>query len=181
MLSDGLTLVGSASIDREVVDASSVVTSLPVTVTNGSVVELSQQDGNNAPGLYLGKDGKWLEINASVTKAYDIASGIVGTPDADATVLNVPMVRNLDFSADFGGSIAKAVTAATAQTIFAIKKNGTDVGTIEFAAAATDGTFTSTGNTAVSFEIGDVMSVHAPSTADATLADIGYTFKGKQI
>lgn len=176
MLTDGLTLVGNSEIGREVVDSGKRVSALPSTVTDDEVIRLLVQEGNNLPGLYLGKGGNWIALDSPVSKAYDIASGVVGKPEDDATILNVPMVRAVDFDANMGGSVGKAITAATAETSFEIRKNGTAIGTMVFAAAGTDASFTVA--SAVSFAVGDILSIHAPATADATLADFGYTLKG---
>jgi hypothetical protein len=69
---------------------------------------------------------------------------------------------------------AKAGTAATASTVFTVKKNGTSIGTITFAAGATSGTF-SFSNTAIA--AGDFITIEGPGTPDATLADIAFTIR----
>ena len=104
-----------------------------------------------------------------------------GLPTASALcgVLVAPSgITTLTFSAAISGSSGKALTAATAQTDFDVRKNattnanGTSVGTIRFAASGTVPTFiaasgfTLTGGT-------DYLTVWAPATPDATLADIG--------
>jgi hypothetical protein len=77
------------------------------------------------------------------------------------------------------GWIAKARVAATAQTDFDVLKNGVSFGTIRFAAAATTATFISgSGST---FATGDVLTVVAPVTPDATLEDIGFTLLGTKV
>lgn len=64
-------------------------------------------------------------------------------------------------------SVAKALTAATASTTYDVQKNGVSVGSIVFAAAATVGTITLTGNP--SFVRGDIVDVLPPAQADTTL------------
>lgn len=66
---------------------------------------------------------------------------------------------------------AIASVAATASTVFTIKKNGTDIGTVTFSAAATAGVESMT---VTSVAAGDRLSIHAPATPDATLADISF-------
>jgi len=68
-----------------------------------------------------------------------------------------------------GKSSGKSLVAATASTVFTIKNNGVNIGTATFAAAGTVPTFA---YTAPAIAKGDFISVHAPGTADATLADI---------
>jgi hypothetical protein len=71
------------------------------------------------------------------------------------------------------GSKASAGTAATADTTFTIKKNGSSVGTILFSAAGTTGAFTIA--SPVSIAIDDIITIVGPASADATLADISIT------
>lgn len=74
------------------------------------------------------------------------------------------------------GSFAKSTIAATASTVFVIKKNGTQIGTATFAVGAQSATFSFT--TATSFLAGDVLEIDGPATPDTTLANIGFTFVG---
>lgn len=90
-------------------------------------------------------------------------------------VYYMPLTRTSVFPAALSGSWATANVAATAQTIFSIKKNGTQFGTCTFAASGTSGTYAAA--TATSFSPGDILSIHAPATADSTLADIGFNLK----
>lgn len=77
------------------------------------------------------------------------------------------IVNNVGF--DAASCQVVAGSAATASTTFIIKKNGAQVGTIVFGAGATAGvvTFSQTSKTK-----NDLITVHAPATPDATLADI---------
>ena len=70
-----------------------------------------------------------------------------------------------------GSCVAKATVAATASTIFTIAKDGTAVGTITFAAGATLGTVSITaGNLTANQNV----TITAPSSPDATLANISF-------
>ena len=87
----------------------------------------------------------------------------------------MPMARTSIFPSGLTASYAEAGTAATGSTIYSVKKNGTEFGTVTFAAAATTATFAAASS--ASFSPGDLLSVVAPATADGTLADIGFNFK----
>jgi hypothetical protein len=109
--------------------------------------------------------------------AYDVTLWQAGKPDADQVMLKVRLPRAVAFAANFAGSTtADADVAATGSTVFSIQKNGTEVGTATYAASGTTATFASLG--AVSFSAGDVLTVVAPTTQDATLEGIAICLKG---
>ena len=93
-----------------------------------------------------------------------------GKPSGGQVIL-IPVTRALTLAADAVGSQAAAAVAATAQTNIAMRKNGTSIGTVRFAAGATTASFVGIAETA--FVPGDRLSFVFPATADATLADIG--------
>lgn len=72
--------------------------------------------------------------------------------------------------ASLTGSQIKAQTAATASSTYTIKKNGSSIGTLGWAASGTVPTITFASQ--VSLAVGDVVEIDEPSTPDATLADI---------
>ena len=85
-------------------------------------------------------------------------------------------VRQTEFPASLTGSKGVANVAANASATFDFKKNGgTAFATANFAAAATVATFTAASST--TFNVGDILTVIAPATADTTLSDIGFTLK----
>jgi hypothetical protein len=103
---------------------------------------------------------------------------LAGLPTASQLLLRYALPVAVDFADDFASSSrGSASAAATAQTDYDVKKNGSSVGTIRYAAAATTPTFITTGGT-VSFAAGDVLSIVAPASPDATLADADFTLMG---
>ena len=107
---------------------------------------------------------------------YDAYGCFNGVPTADLVLVYVPVAREITFPASLTGSRMIARTAATASTVFSIKKNGTEFGTATFAAAGTSATFTAASETI--FSAGDILTMTAPSTADATLAGLGWVLVG---
>jgi hypothetical protein len=103
---------------------------------------------------------------------YDVPIFYPGVPSGSAVLLDLEFVRTVVFPANFAGSAFKARVAATSSTAIDVQKNGSTVGTITFAAGATSATFTTTSGAAVTFNLGDYMSLVCPSVADATLANL---------
>lgn len=99
-----------------------------------------------------------------------------GKPGAGQVVQRFIFATPVSFPAGLGGSYGAAGTTAAAAASFAIAKNGTNVGTMAWAAGATDATFTM--SAATTFAGGDVLTVTAPATQDATLADLAWTLAG---
>jgi hypothetical protein len=134
--------------------------------------------------LAAGTSGQFLQTQGAsanpqwASEPFDATAFYPGVPGNSAKVLRVPVARAVTFAANFSGSYAKAGTAATGSCSFDIQKNGSSVGTISFSASGTSGTFTSSGGTSVSFAAGDVLGILAPSSSDATLADIGIVLAG---
>jgi hypothetical protein len=115
---------------------------------------------------------------SSDTYVYHLTAFYPGVPTSNATVTRVPVALAVSFPANLAGSVATASVAATSSTVFTIKKNGSAVGTITFAAGSTSATFATTSGAVVNLAAGDIISVSAPTTADATLADVGIVLAG---
>lgn len=142
----------------------------PGSATNGNVVLFNGTTGK------LIKDGGTLGTAAFVSSVYDVGGGYVGRPLENAFLLRYPFPRAASFAVGLSPSQGVAGTAATAQTDFDLLKNGVSFGTMRFAASATTATFIAA--SPVSFVAGDILTVVAPATRDASLADIGFVISG---
>jgi hypothetical protein len=109
----------------------------------------------------------------AASKYYDPQGGSAGAITASQLVMQHVAVRTLTFAANFVGSQGYAGVAPTASATFNVAVNGTAVGTIVFAASSQTATFTTSG--AVTVTPGQVMTVTAPASADATLANVSFT------
>ena len=139
----------------------------------------------DSPDSYVGQAGKGVTVNGAatglefttaVTGSYDLGLTWAGTLPASQVLLRYPFPRAVDFPAGLTGSRGVAAVAATATTTLDLRKNGTSVGSVQYAAGATTATLTMA--SATSFAAGDVLTVHAPASVDATLADIGLSLAG---
>lgn len=121
------------------------------------------------------------EIGAmTVSTPFDAVMFFPGAPTASAIVAQVVAARPLFFPGNLSGSEGYGKTAATASTVFDVKKNGSSVGSITFAASGTVPTFLTTSGAAISLASGDRLEVVAPATPDATLANISFTLAGNR-
>jgi hypothetical protein len=132
--------------------------------------------------LAAGTSGQVLQTQGAAANPqwtsppFDLTAFYPGVPTASALVTRVPLARAVVFPASLTNSVFKARVAATAQTDFDVQKNGSSFGTIRFAAAGTTATFIAASQT--TFAAGDVLSIIAPTSPDATLADIGGVLVG---
>lgn len=125
-----------------------------------------------------GSPGSWdaLSIGGGGGEPYDIGAQIAGAPSASLVMLRYKFPRAVDFPAGLTNSQGEAGTAATAQTDFDIEKNGVSVGTMRFAASSTSATFIMA--SPQSFAAGDILTVIAPGSPDATLAGVSFVLAG---
>jgi hypothetical protein len=120
--------------------------------------------------FYYDTGDLYTEIS-SVNRAYDLpvfVGGDVLTAD-EVLFAHVPDI-DIYFEANFGDSVASALIAATAPTELSIRKNDVEFGTLTYTDST--GVFSCS---ETSFVRGDLLTVQAPSTPDATLAGLAMT------
>jgi hypothetical protein len=133
--------------------------------------------GDVGPQGPQGPAGASYDPNTTVLNLpYDIQFNIAGVPSANAIVGSFLANRKISLHAGLPNALCKAKTAATGSTSLILKRNGAQIGTVNFAAAATTATFTLA--TDVNLQIGDLLEVVIPATADTTLADINLVIEG---
>lgn len=164
----------------------------PFAVRNGGTGAITVRGGSGSPlgsasvaagdtGFFY-STGTTLRAIASsggaVSNPYDVGGTLNGVPTASQVLLRYPFPRTVVFPAALAGSRGFAAVGPTAQTDFNIRKNGTNVGTMRFKTGSPNnhGEFIMASQT--TFNVGDVMTVVAPASPDATLADIGFALVG---
>lgn len=117
-----------------------------------------------------------VDMLGSGQSSYDISAFLSGKPANSEIVLRLPMVRAVTFDVNMAGSKGSASVAATASTTYVIAQNGTTIGTMVFALGGTSASFVAAAS--ITLAIGDILSVTAPASADATLANVGFILAG---
>lgn len=102
---------------------------------------------------------------------YELGVSVTGLMNNGEILLQYVFPGAITLPINLTGSQATANNAATASTTVTINKNGSGIGTIDWLAAGTIGTFTFSAG--VNFVAGDILQLVAPNPADATLANIG--------
>ena len=106
------------------------------------------------------------------TVNYNFAVDVLGIPVSNSLVGSYVSPGSFDLS---GAGVAKALSPATAQAVFTLKKNDTTIGTVTFAAGSTTGIVTVTPTSIVT---NDELSLWSPTVTDDTLSDVAITFIG---
>jgi hypothetical protein len=122
-------------------------------------------------------DDKTIDYAIAVAEAYDLTVVKPGKPTTNELLFAHTASRDFYFPINMAGSQARGSIAATAQTDFLLKRAGTTIATIRFAAGSPTATFIAAA--AIHVAPGDFLTILAPATPDATLQDIGITFKGE--
>ena len=146
-------------------------------------------DITGSPGVsQIMQAGEMWMVNTDGT---DVLFGIGGLPGVAKPTLgfwaagvpgNLEVVGKFIFTLSFTlpsgltGSYAEVLVAPTAAATWTIKKNGSSVGTVNFAIAATTATFTFA--TETTFAAGDDIIIEAQTTADTTMAGLSLSLKG---
>ncbi len=128
-----------------------------------------------APGITTLLQGDGTDLRAIVHPMSELEITVfsAGTLMYNQVLLHRPITRALTLPLGLSGSHAVARVAATAQADLDLQVNGVSAGTIVFAAGSTVGTLTTA--SVIPLVPGDVLTLLAPATSDATLADLGIT------
>lgn len=105
----------------------------------------------------------------------DIASWTSLTPAPNEKIMKYIAVDTFVLPAGLGGSYAESKVAATDETTYLIKKNGSSIGSIVFASGESIAAFVFASN--VTVIPGDLITIEAPATIDLTHDKISFTLR----
>jgi hypothetical protein len=112
----------------------------------------------------------------AASKYYDVMGGVSGTITSGQLLLQYIGARTVTFPVGLTGSQGYVSIPATDSVTLTIAANGNSVGTIVFAAGSHTATFTA--SAAFTVSPGQLITVTAPATADATFANVSFTLLG---
>lgn len=123
-------------------------------------------------------DGVTKYVGAAL---YDIAGSTAVKPTNAAILMRFVAVRAFTIEQNFTGSTASCTYGSTAGINYAIQRNGALIGNLYWPANTAAGTFNATEVSTHSFNIGDVLTVVTPVTADSVHDELAFTFSATAI
>ncbi len=142
----------------------------------GRLVYVSDAFGSGVPGLALFTGAAAYKAIAPST--YDVAFYRATAPDvAGETQQVIVVARDIQFPADFAGSVGYVDTNPAATYTMSIKKNGVEIGTVSISTGGTFTFATASSGAAQTMNAGDRLEFVAPSGSplEATIAGISFT------
>lgn len=107
----------------------------------------------------------------------DVPLAIPGMPTAGNKYPVATVSRKVGFKAQFAGSYGSVGTNPTAAQVMTLNKNGSAIGTVSVSTAGVV-TFGTGGHADVTLSPGDRLTLTAPVTQDATMANLSITLVG---
>lgn len=138
------------------------------------------RDSSNTVWLISGtatalKDANYQKTLAQLS-AYDMLFYFASVPTASQVIGSAMLPRAVTLPVNCAGSVGKATTPPTSTATVLVQKNGATVVTISIASGT--GAVTFTNASPVSFSAGDMLTLLAQASPDATLAGINISLAG---
>lgn len=153
MLFDGMVLTEPSKVKNLTVDSGNA---FPSTPTYGELFFLSTDSS-----LYM-YNTAWVKVLSIKDIVYDISLSYPSDISPNDTILIFSAPRAFKLVVDSGMYYGTSLQPSGTETIFSIKKNGVQVGTITFPANSATPTFSIP--TETSFITGDYITIQAPAT-----------------
>jgi hypothetical protein len=149
------------------------------------------EDGTGTPNegsVLTWKDGVWQAepppagggSGSALPGNFDVVVSKNGLLFNSQVLATVPITSAVTFADNFAGSVFACKTNPAATTVLAVMRNGTQIGSVSISTAGV-ATFSTIATGTESFVAGDILRIDGPTSADATLADFGFTLKGTRV
>jgi hypothetical protein len=113
---------------------------------------------------------------------YEVSTFLTDQPPAgQKEVLRLPITQNIQFLANFQGSVATSRLNAAQATVFTILRNDIEVGNVTFNTNGSNVFTTSNPAAPVTFSAGQVLTIKSSPLQDASLADVGINLLGSKL
>ena len=182
MIADGLTLAAGSGLGIQMLDAARRGPAFPLDAVLGDLWELTEQSGNQPPGIYEYSTRWTLRSPQYSVLSYDLSGTVFGSPEPSARVLFFVAPRSFSIQGSLAGAIAKALTPPTMTQDFTIMRNRNGVtdfiGTIRFTDGNDVGEFITGSPADIPVLRGDSIVVLAPDSVDPVMTDISFTLCG---
>jgi len=152
-----------------------VITDINQLTDNTSILFSGQWDDllNKPPLANVAFTGSFYDlIDYPEIANFNISFYVDGKPYYGEVVFRYIVPQTITIRENFAGSLAKTDITPITQSVFDIKKNGTQIGTITFQPSSANGVFSGSPGTLNS---GDIIEVYSPQTQDSALSDIVVT------
>lgn len=137
---------------------------------------------NNPEGWIWYSGTEWLRENQDdsdpvplIGTRYDVAMSVGYEPEAGETLLVFTVPEPMTLPASAAGSWGRGLASPNGILRLAIRRNGSDIGTITFAQNSVRAIFTVQGDKP--FATGDLLTIHMPDNPPAGFANYGATLR----
>jgi collagen type VII alpha len=160
----GTDLAAIDSTHQKVLGLNQVALDTTITLTDGMTLQ------------YSSGSSKWVPVFDRATRP---VSAVAGKPSAGQLIMIYTVEATENFPANFAtpNSYGTCGVNPTSTALYTVYKNGVSVGTISISTLGVF-TFATTSGAAFTVNAGDRLTMIAPGTQDATLADVGITLVG---
>lgn len=130
-------------------------------------------NGTDVIGLDLVASGG----GSPISHPKEISVAYYGTPTSSEIIGKMIVANNLEFLANFSGSVGAVEVNPTATFAIDVQDDGVSIGTVSISTGGVF-TFTTAGGTAQTVNAGSIIEFIAPASVDATISDIFIALSG---
>ena len=111
-----------------------------------------------------------IGIGGGGPSSYDMRFGFTSTPTSTQVLETVPIPRDIEIPANMAASVGIVGTNPTSSFVMTLKDDGSTIGTVTISTGGVF-TFATSGGSAKTVLAGSILTLEAPGTVDATVAN----------